>query len=243
MGRLNQVIAVVAGKKAKAAQVITDAYHKIQKGPLFDGISKTYQPKDEEGDRLPPEAKAIQVKVQELVTETEAALTEMFDAVASQDYANCDAVADVVVDGSVILPKVPVTYLLFLEKQTKDIETFISKLPTLDPSEQWSFNAAAGHYATPPAETARTKKVPKAFVKYAATKEHPAQVETFHEDVLAGYWKTIKFSGAIPASEKTAMLEKVRRLREGVVTAREEANSIEAKHVTVGKLVFDFLFR
>jgi len=242
MGKLNQVIAVVASKKAKAAATITEAYHKIQKTALFDGISRTYQPKDEDGEKLPPEAKAIQVKVSDLVAEVRVAMTEMFDVIATQDYANCVARADIVVDGAIVLPNVPVTHLLFLEKQLKDIETFISKLPVLDSAETWSYNEAADHYATAPTETTRTKKVPKAFVKYEATKEHPAQVETFHEDVLAGYWKTIKFSGAVPAKQKNELLSRARILHEAIVKAREGANGIEAPPVSIGKAVFEHIF-
>ena len=64
VARLNQVVAAVAGKKAHAAEAITKAYHLIQKPTLFDGISKTYRPKDEEkGDRLPPESKYVQMKM------------------------------------------------------------------------------------------------------------------------------------------------------------------------------------
>ena len=242
MGKLNQVIAVVAGKKAKAAQVITAAYHQFQKTPLFDGISRTYQPRDEDGEKLPPESKSIQVKVLDLMVEVTAAMVEMFDVVATQDYANCSARADVCVNGKVILSKVPVTHLLFLEKQLKDVETFIGKLPTLDPSETWSFNEAVGSYATSPSETARTKKVPKAFVKAEATKEHPAQVEMFHEDIMVGYWRTVKFSGTIPAKDKNRMLERVRSLHEAVIKAREEANGIDVSPVSNGKAVFDFVF-
>lgn len=242
MGKLNQVIAVVAGKKATAQERITMSYHLIQKAPLFEGISRTYNPKDEDGDRLPPESKAIQVKVGDMIREVCVAMIEMFDVVATQDTANCNAKADVRVDGKVLLVAVPVTHLLFLEKQLKDVETFISKLPTLDPSETWVYNDAAGYYATPPSETTRTKKVPRAFVKYDATKEHPAQVETFQEDVLAGYWKTIKFSGAIPAKDKNQMLERVRALREAVIKAREEANGIEVSQVTWSKALFKHVF-
>ena len=242
MGKLNQVIAVVAGKKQKATQAITEAYHKIQKAPLFDGISRTYQPKDEDGERLPAEAKSIQVKVGDLIGEVRAALTDMFDVVATQDAANCNAMANIVVDGQTILSSVPVTHLLFLEKQATDIGTFVGKLPTLDPAETWVYNEATDHYATLPSETARTKKVPKAFVKYAATKEHPAQVETFHEDIVAGYWKTVKFSGTLPAKEKNAMLERVRKLHEAIVKAREEANSIDAPPVSEAAALLSFVF-
>ncbi len=244
MGRLNQIIAVVAGKKKKATDTITEAYHKIQKAPLFSGISRVYSPKDEvNGDKLPSESNLLQVKVADLISEVTASMVEMFDVVATQDSANCLAKGDVFVNGELFLSQIPVTHLLFLEKQLKDVETFIGKLPTLDPSERWDHDKASDCYATPPSETIRTKKVQKSYIKYDATKEHPAQIGEFQEDILVGYWKTIKFSGAIPASEKNKLLERVRRLSEGVIKAREEANSMEVSEVKVGKMVFDFLFR
>ena len=49
---------------------------------------------------------------------------------ATQDFANCQAKANVVVDGQTILKEVPVTHLLFLEKQLVDLRTFIDGLPT-----------------------------------------------------------------------------------------------------------------
>src|SRR5690349_10863283 len=115
MGKLNQVIAAVAGKKKRATDSITEAYHLIQKAPLFDGISKTYQPKEEDGDKLPPESKSIQAKVADLIDSVRTSMIEMLDVIATQDFTNCQAKADVSVNGVVVLPKVPVTYLLFLE--------------------------------------------------------------------------------------------------------------------------------
>lgn len=241
--KLNQIIAVVSGKKTKATQTLTDAYHRVQKSELFQGISRTYQSKDEEGEKFPSESKSVQVRVGDLVKEAVASLTELYDVVATQDTANCEAKSNVVVDGKTVLHKVPVTHLLFLEKQLTDLTTFVGKLPTLDPSEQWNYNEATDQYATSPSETARTKKVPKAFIKYEATKEHPAQVEMFHEDVVVGYWKTVKFSGAIPAKKKNEILERVRKLHEAVVKAREEANGITVTNCSVGKEVFDFIFQ
>lgn len=242
MGKLNQIIAVVSGKKSQSSEVLTNCYHKIQKTPLFDGISRTYQPKDEDGEKLPSESKSIQVKVGDLVGDVRKSLQEMYNIIATQDHANCRAKADVSVNGKKILTEVPVTHLLFLEKQLTDLTTFVSKLPTLDPAESWSYNEATDYYATPPAETVRTKKVPRAFVKAEATKEHPAQVDVFQEDIVAGYWRTIKYSGAIPASRKNEMLERVRNLHEAVVKAREEANGIEVVDVNVGESILKYVF-
>lgn len=185
----------------------------------------------------------MQVTTSDIIGEVRKSLVEMYDLVATQDYANCEARADVVVGGSALLKQVPVTHLLFLEKQVTDLETFVGKLPTLDPGEQWVFDNAAGCWATKPSESTRTKKVPKAFIKYEATKEHPAQVETFNEDVVVGTWKTVKFSGAVPAKERNDMLERVRAVKEGVIKAREEANGMEVKTIDKqGETLLGYVF-
>lgn len=242
MGKLNQVIAVIAPKKSQALSKVTELYHLIQKSDLFNGISRTYRPKDEEGEQLPPEQKMVQGKTGDLTREARKVWTELFDVVATQDNANCSARGNVTVDGKVILSQVPVTHLLFLEKQLKDIETFISKLPVLDPAEKWNYNESGDFYSTEPSETARTKKVPRNHVKAAATKEHPAQVEMYYEDTLVGYWRTVKHSGALPARTKNLYLDRVHKLQEAVMKAREEANTLETTPVVEGKAIFDFLF-
>lgn len=242
MAKLNQIIAIAAGKKSQSQKAITEAYQNLQKGSLLDGISRTYKPKDDEGETFPSEKKSVQMKCRESIRTVSAALTELFDIVATQDHANCLAKASVVVDGSTILKDVPVTTLLFLEKQLVDIHTFVEKLPTLDPSETWQYNQDADYYASEPYQTTKTKKVLKNHVKAEATKEHPAQVETYTEDIVVGHWTTVKFSGAIPAREKNLILERVRKLQEAVKFAREEANGLEIESKKMGASVLQYLF-
>jgi hypothetical protein len=243
MPKLNQIIAIQNGKKSQAKETLTQAYHQLQKPDLLAGISRTYKPKEETGEPQPPESKLVQVKVRELVNKVTQDLIEMFDVVATQDWANCQAKADVKVDGQVLLSGVPVTHLLFLEKQLVDLQTFIEKLAVLDPGERWEFNSAQDCFASEPFQTTRTKKVPKSHVKYEATKEHPAQVEMYFEDVTAGTWTTVKYSGAIPATERNQMLDRVRKLSDAVKQAREEANSQEVEKKKVGEAVLNFVFR
>lgn len=243
MPKLNQIIAVQASKKSQAKDSLTEAYHLLQKPELLSGIARNYKPKDELGETQPPETKLVQVKVKDLIDRASRDLVEMFDVVATQDFANRTAQADVKVDGHTIAAKVPVTHLLFLEKQLVDLNTFIEKFPVLDPAERWAFDAAQDCYASESFQTNRTKKVPKNHVKYEATKEHPAQVEMYMEDVTVGVWTTVKYSGAIPAAEKNAMLERVRKLQDAVKAAREEANSIEVQKQKLGEGVLDYIFR
>jgi hypothetical protein len=243
MTKLNQIIALTAGKKSRAAKATTEAYHQLQKPTLLDGISRTYLPKDEEGDTFPPESKLVQLKVKDVLTKVKVELVELFDVVATQDTGNCSAKADVKVDNVVILEKVPVTYLLFLEKQLTDIGTLVEKLPVLDPADTWKYDAGKDCYASEPFKTSKTKKVMKSHEKSPATKEHPAQVDTYHEDVVAGNWTTTKFSGAIEAKEKNETLDRVRKLQEGVKCAREEANSMDVAPVKFGNKVLEFIFK
>jgi hypothetical protein len=148
----------------------------------------------------------------------------------------------VVVDGTVLLAQVPATYLLFLEKQLVDIHTFVKKLPVLDAAETWTYDSSADNWATEPVQTLRTKKVPRNHVKAEATDKHPAQVEVYYEDVTVGYWRTVKFSGALQARRINEILGRIERLQEAVKFAREEANNTEAEEHKVGDTVFQYLF-
>ncbi|HEY1015405.1 MAG TPA: hypothetical protein VGE07_22045 [Herpetosiphonaceae bacterium] len=242
MARLNQIIAVEKGIKSRSFQELTEAHHALQKQALLAGISRTYRPKDEEGEQFPPESTRVQVKADEIIRQTTEILTRLFDVTATKDWTNCVARADVIVDGTVLLPQVPVAYLLFLEKQLTDMHTFIKKLPVLDPSETWTFDPSADAYATEPVQTVKTKKIPRNHVKAEATEKHPAQVEVYYEDVVVGYWRTIKFSGALPARRAHELLERVEKLQHAVKFAREEANNAEVVEQQVGAKVFQFIF-
>jgi hypothetical protein len=243
MPKLNQIIAVEKGVKSKSYADLTEAHHSVQKAPLLSGIARTYQPKDEEGEQLPPESTRVQVRTEEVLRDIATTLTKLFDVTATKDATNCVAKANVVVDDQTLLSDVPVSYLLFLEKQLTDMQTFVRKLPVLDAAESWTFNESADCWSTEPVRTIRTKKVPRNHVKAEATEKHPAQVEVYYEDVAIGYWTTVKFSGALPAKRISELLERVEKLQQAVKFARESANGTEAVDRKVGEKVFGYLFQ
>jgi hypothetical protein len=242
MARLNQIIAVEKGVKSQSFQELTEAHQSLQKPALLSGIARSYRPKDEEGEQLPPESTKVQQKAEDVIRQTSESLIRLFDITATKDWTNCKAKADVVVDGNTLLSSVPATYLLFLEKQLVDLHTFIKKLPVLDASESWSYDSGADCWATEPVQTLRTKKVPRNHVKAEATDKHPAQVEVYYEDVTVGYWRTVKFSGALQAKRINELLTRVERLQEAVKFAREEANNIDVEDVKIGEQFFGYLF-
>jgi hypothetical protein len=243
MARLNQIIAIEKGIKSRSVQELAEAQKGLQKPAVLSGISRTYRPKDEEGEQLPPESKKVEVKAEEIIRKTTEVLTKLFDVTATKDWTNCSARADVIVDGNVLLSQVPVSYLLFIEKQLVDLQAFIKKLPVLDASETWNFDASADCWATEPVQTLKTFKTPRNHVKAEATEHHPAQVDVYYEDITIGYWRTVKFSGALPARRINELLQRVEILQQAVMFAREEANNSEVEEQRVGERIFQFIFR
>jgi len=240
--QLNQIVALEKGVKSRSYADFTAAHHQLQKAPMLSGISRTYKPKDDEGEQLPPESTRVQVRTTEVFKEAQVALTRLFDVTLTKDVANGTAKANIVVDGTTLAADVPVTYLLFLEKQLNDLLTFVNKLPVLDAAETWSYDEATDAYATAPTQTTRSKKVPRNHVKAEATEKHPAQVEMYFEDVLVGYWTTVKFSGALPQARVNELKVRVVTLSEAVKIAREEANSTVVTEKKIGDKIFGYLF-
>ncbi|MBT9547874.1 MAG: hypothetical protein IV090_20970 [Candidatus Sericytochromatia bacterium] len=241
MTKLNQIIAVEKGVKSRDHAEVSNLYKLIQKPELFNGITRTYRKKSEEGEDYPADRKKVAVRAQEALAKFAESKTELFDITAQKDYANCHAVANVVVDGVILLEKAPVTYLLFLEKQLNDLHTFVSSLPILDEAEDWSLDANSDLYKTQPVQTAKTKKVQRPLVMYPATTEHPAQTQLITEDIIEGYWDSIKYSAAVPLPKKQALVKRAQTLLDAVKKAREEANAVDAFKKEVGKKLFDYL--
>ncbi len=242
MAKLNQIIAIEKGTKSETSRVITDSYHFLQKEALLSGISRTYKPRDEDGDQLPDENSKVQVKVQDEVKKFTTALTKLFDITLTKDSANSEARANIEIDGKVLLTNVPITTLLFLEKQLVDLHTYVKKLPTLSPAEEWKFDNATNVFRTESFKTTKTKKVLRNHVKAQATDKHPAQVDVFSEDCVIGDYSTTRFSGALPAKDVSEFLTRVEQLQRAVKFSREEANSIDAPEQQCGQKIFDFVF-
>lgn len=239
--KLNQSIALLKTGKSEGESALTKAYHAIQKTPLLAGVSKTYSPRDEDGEQLPAEGTRLQLRVPEIMAEAVGPLTRLLDLTATVDAGNQVARADVVVDGSVILSGVPVSTLLFLEKKLVDFAAFVARLPVLDAAETWMDGDDGLSYKTVPSSKVRTKKVPRVLEKAAATDKHPAQVEVWYEDIVVGDWTTVTFSGAITQRRQRELAAKVSKLQQAVKVAREEANATVVDDAKIGAAIFDFL--
>ena len=241
--RLSQVIAIEKQIKSKVNSEGAELHKANQKPDLFNGMSRTYEKKDEEGEDLPSEQKLVQQRANDNLQQWTGIWTELLDVVATKDWGNAGATTDLVVEGEVLIKDVPVTYLIWLEKQLEDFRTFVNKMPSLDPGKAWKLEENSGLYVTDAVKTARHKKVARVLLKVEATEHHPAQADVVHDDVLVGYWSNIHTSGALPYSRRRQLLDRVDSLKKAVKQAREEANSEKVDELFVGKKIADWITR
>lgn len=252
MTQLHTVLAVrdtVRGRKIERA---TAAHRESQKPALYEGLTRSYRPKNDDGDQLPTEQQLVQANADTFLNRYVEAVSRDWNLMATIDVANQAAHADVRVPTGALsgggepiyrtlLSAVPATHLLFLARELDDLYTFVSKLPTLDPAVQWTYDANVMAYVGEPVETHRTKKVMRNHVKAEATERHPAQVDTFTEDEVVGYWTLVRRSGALPLERKAQLLQRVDTLRIAVKEAREHANQVDVTDVEVARPIFDYL--
>lgn len=245
MTKLNQIIAIENGEKARSNKATVPLFHALKAEGMFAGLTRTYEPVDEEGEKLPDEAARVKATVGEIVDLFVKNTTRLLDVGATKDMTNTTAFASVVVDDTVIIENAPVTFLLPFEKfLSQEVRGMVESLPVLDAAQDWTASTSEreGIYETPVVRRHRTKKVNKVLELSPATDKHPAQVQLVAEDVLAGYWNEKKFSGAIPASRKAELIERVENLIAAVKVAREQANDVEVTDLKVGPAVYGYLF-
>ena len=243
--KANQLIAVEKGVKARALETISSLHHINKKPDLFNGFVRTYRPKDEDGDKLPPERKVVQARTYDNIATMKVSQSQLIDLTVQKDLANQKASASVLVDGKPVvgMEDLPVTSLLFLEKLMLGHRTYIEELPILDNAEEWEWDANSALFRTQPVETHRTKKVIKVLTTVPGTDKFPAQAQTYQDDELVGYWSLTKLSAAIPYNVKKEWLERTDKLIIGIKQAREVANDALVQERTgIGAGLFSYLF-
>ena len=241
--KLNQVVAVEKPTKQRVERAISDIYKALQKPDLCEGHNKKYIPLEAGRETFPPDDKHVQQIATDSLKEAQALLTELFDVSAQRDFANCEAKADVMVEGTTLLVGAPVTFLMFLEKQLNDVKSMITALPTLDPSESWVFDEGSRLYKTAPRITNKTMKIQEPIVLYPATEKHPAQTQLVTTDKTVGNWEAIRLSGAVSSAKKKVLLGRVEKLIKAVKFAREEANMAQAPELHVGDKIFGWIYK
>lgn len=242
MTRLNQIIAVEKGVRDQADHSFRHAATAVTSGGPLTGLTRTYRPRDEDGERLPSQSTRVQVTVDHVNLRLAQDLGRLWNVTATKDWANTQASASVDVDGETLIEDAPGTFLIWFEKQLAQLRGYLAALPVLDPAEEWHYDPTSNVYRAEPEVNVRSHKVPRANVLYPATPEHPAQVQAYMVDEPAGEWTVTKFSGAIPEARRVELLDRVDTLARAVKHAREEANQQTVEDISVADPVFAYLF-
>lgn len=118
------------------------------------------------------------------------------DVLATKNETNRHALANVEVDGQVLLQDLPVDELMGLEARLVELRKLFEKMSMLDASKTWVHSQVAdGAWETQTEDvTTKTEKVVTPVVLYEATKEHPAQVKEMSKDEVVGVFSTKSFS-------------------------------------------------
>lgn len=244
MGKLHELLAVEPDLKGAAEKILAETVNTFtKKEGHFKSQVRTYEPTDDEGQKLPDERTEMVTTVMDKLAWTWKKVGKYLDAVAQKETANTQASAVVELNGEKLFggKPLPATLLLALEGRLRQIREAYNSIPTLEPGERWIWDSQTRSYCADPKESFKTKKVRKNHVKAEATDKHPAQVEVYHEDVIVGIWTTKKWSGALTPAEKADVLERVDELVRAVKQARQRANSHEVEPVALAKEMYEYI--
>jgi hypothetical protein len=244
MAKLHQILAVEAGIRNQSQKDLTEAHHGIQKAEMLQGVHREYQPVSDAGEQIAPERQLLQTRVPEVIRRTVEILERTFDVIATRDFANMIAKADVVLeDGTKLATGVPAPYLLWMEKRLDDLHTFVTKLPTLPADTEWEWEPNQNCFKNKhKIETVKTAKIAYPLVLHPGTDKHPAQVVEKARDETVGHWTTHKYSGAIPTVTRNEMKAKVEALQKAVKFAREKANEVDVTDQKIGGPILKYIF-
>lgn len=246
MPALHQIIAVLDDAKRRAGQ-LTEAYHGWKGGlltghrKLFEGIEVSDGSETTKLE-LPKDDKRVQLKVPDVISKMLPTLVDYWDITATQEKGNTDAIADIEIDGNVLLQGVPVGTLLFLEKRMKEILTFCEAIPTNSTDRDWTWDKDTQTWKTAESSREHTTKKEIPTILYEATERHPAQVQLTTKDVRDGYWKETLLSGATSPGQKVKLVAKASKVLRSIKSARQKANAIEVEQVDIGQKLLDAVF-
>jgi hypothetical protein len=247
MGKLHELLAAAGTAKGQAEKCRADLLVTFdKKRHLFGEKRVTFTSFEENKPPVTEEQSDLQSTIRKEVRWLADIWVRSIDAAYQIAESNMGARADVTLDdGTVLFEKLPATALLELEKRASEIHAFITAIPTLDPAKGFRPDADRGEgiYRAREVQKTRTRKVAKPIVLAPATKEHPAQTQLISVDEPVGTISELEWSGLITPAEKADMLDRAEELRRVLKKARSKANEAEAVAGTVGKRLFDYVFK
>jgi hypothetical protein len=233
MGKMHELLAVEKAIVGNLNRDSEESIHVLKKSSNFLKEAKSKRHFAEDDKKLDEDSQTdIVTTVPDRITWHMGHLDKFLDIQVQKDTTNQKAVADVIIDGQVILTQVPATTLLMMEtKLGVDLRKVFEAIPTLDANQPWEFDSMQRLWKAEPPVTFVTKKTMKAVVLAPATDKHPAQVKEVSEDVPVAKITRTVYSGMITSAQKAELLGRLDTLVNAIKTARQRANAVEVASV------------
>ncbi len=241
MKKLHELLSIEPDLRKEAEKISGEVRETLADSKRVHGMIRTFRPLLDDEDPMPPESVEMLTTTKNELDRFDKAMGRFIDSAVSKELTNTVASADLELAGADT--RLPATALLNLENRLAEIRKVYAAIPTLDPAEVWHYDDDLGVYVADTRIAYKTRKVPKTHVSYEATKEHPAQVEIFHEDIRVGERETIIHSGAMTLARKRVLLSRIDDLMKDVKQARQRANDIEVKGVKIADIIFGVINR
>lgn len=242
---LGQVVATERALRQKDNAVGSDVKKNLAKEGLTLGSVKEYVPDAGDNapaaDLLPTEYVEVQQKVEDGLKLAKQYSVAAMDVVATKDRTNTQAEADVIVDGDTLIPRVPISHLLWLENYLTEWRGFLAVLPILSPARSWEKDQESGLYRSRPEQRPRTLKKVVPLVLHPGTDKHAPQATTTSEEVHVGVFTTTHLSGAITGARKRQLLDNLDKVLLAVKDAIAVANRTPAVEVHEGETILSFI--
>jgi hypothetical protein len=167
-----------------------------------------------------------------------------WDLRLQKEQANQMATADVIINGKSIFTDIPVTFLLNMEEELRQLRRVYAAMPTLRPGTEWVPDEIKGrgiYKSKHPVETSKTEKTIQHKVIVQATEHFPAQYEKWSEDKPIGKYITENWSGMISDVDKAVLLSRVDVMLAAFKQARQRANCTKTDPMQIGKEILAYI--
>jgi hypothetical protein len=254
--QLHQILALVQPKSSDSAltALFKTYMERVSKEDLLIAKSAHFELVDEKDNTPAPQDVVNDNTLMTFNTRNEVSqlldqLAPILDLEFDMALGNQQAGEPILVDGHSLFNdadgkplKLPVLFLLTLEKYLDTLFDFVNKMATLPTRWTWTFDGNEGVYISNPTVKEYSRKTPKSLTKYEATKEHPAQCEVYHVESVYGKATRVQRCSAISSETKRKTLARISAIREAVNKARTTANCLRVETSSRMKAFLEALF-
>jgi len=239
------------GKLVQAEKVFRDRYAETlkvfkDKGALFLGNHKVNTAIDEarKVEFNSEESVPVTTTVDEKLSHFFGGLKDYIDDSAAVDRTNQNIRVDVVVDGKVLFPQLPIATVIHMKtKVIPDLIALYSQIPTTSTGVTWNpaTDQRPGILVSDMPTRFRSEKIKDYKVVVQATEHFPAQVVNDTVDRNVAVISEKKYSGEYSPLTKADKLDKLSKLLAAFTVAAGEANGAKSEDFNISDALLTYL--